>query len=370
MKPKIIALYLPQFHRIPENDEFWGEGFTDWVTVKNAKPLYNGHVQPNIPNNNKYYDLSKESEVRWQANLAKEYGVFGFGVYHYWFNNEKNLLTKPAEIMRDANDLGVEYFYIWDNCSWKRSWSNVEGNDWAPVEDSKRSQHSGPQVLIPYILGKESDWEKHYNYVKSHFASPNYEKRQNRPVFGIIFFSPEIDEMCKYWDRLAKRDGYDGIMFVFLNSKKVPSHYYRYSYEPHSSAWWKSPNLISRISRKVRHILGIKQKRTLRFFDYEKTWKQIVHSLASSHDEKLIPGGFVSYDDTPRRGASRGIVVKGKSVSIFKKYFAQLYNTAAAKGCDYIFLTAWNEWGEGAYLEPDVTSETSFLEVIRDITND
>ena len=98
MKSKIIAMYLPQYHRIPENDEFWGKWFTDWVTVKNAKPLYEGHKQPRVPLNENYYDLSKEENVEWQAKLAHDNGIYGFGVYHYWFNNDKNLLTNTCSL--------------------------------------------------------------------------------------------------------------------------------------------------------------------------------------------------------------------------------------------------------------------------------
>ena len=113
--PKIIALYLPQFHQIPENDKFWGEGFTDWVTVKNAKPLFPGHNQPRKPLHDNYYDLSKKESIKWQADLANEYGIYGFGIYHYWFNNEQNLLSKPSEIIRDNDDININYCFVWDN---------------------------------------------------------------------------------------------------------------------------------------------------------------------------------------------------------------------------------------------------------------
>ena len=98
MKTKIFAMYLPQYHSIPENDEFWGKDFTDWVSVKKSKSLFQGHNQPKIPLDEFYYDLSKEDHVKWQVDLAQKYGVDALGVYHYWFNSEKNLLTKPAEI--------------------------------------------------------------------------------------------------------------------------------------------------------------------------------------------------------------------------------------------------------------------------------
>ena len=146
--PQIIALYLPQYHRIPENDKFWGDGFTDWVTVKNAKSLFDGHQQPRVPLNDNYYDLSLKENVAWQAQLAKEYGIDGFGVYHYWFNNEQNLLTKPAEIIRDNDDIDINYFFVWDNGNWIRSWSNVAGNDWAPIAEKKdQGRRSVPSVL-------------------------------------------------------------------------------------------------------------------------------------------------------------------------------------------------------------------------------
>ena len=152
MKTKLIAWYLPQYHCIPENNVFWGEGFTDWVTVKKARPLFKGHQQPKTPLNNNYYDLSIKENVTWQAKLAKDYGIYGFGIYHYWFNNEKNLLTKPLEIIYNNKEIDIHYFMAWDNANWKRSWSAIEGNSWAPIADNdqKTSKESG--ILIPYIL--------------------------------------------------------------------------------------------------------------------------------------------------------------------------------------------------------------------------
>ena len=105
---RIFSFYLPQYHEIPENNEWWGDGFTEWTNVKKAKPLFDGHIQPRVPLNDNYYDLSLKENVKWQAELAKEYGIYGFGVYHYWFNNDKNLLTKPAEIMRDNDEIVMQ----------------------------------------------------------------------------------------------------------------------------------------------------------------------------------------------------------------------------------------------------------------------
>lgn len=122
MKPNIIAFYLPQFHTIPENDEWWGKGFTDWVNVKNARPLFGGHMQPRIPLNTNYYDLSTVEAIRWQTSLAREYGVDGFCIYHYWFNG-KLLLEKPAEILLANNDIDISFCFSWANEPWARTWT-------------------------------------------------------------------------------------------------------------------------------------------------------------------------------------------------------------------------------------------------------
>lgn len=366
---KIIALYLPQFHCIPENDEFWGKGFTDWKTVKNAKPIYSGHIQPREPLDGNYYDLSEKHNVLWQANLAKEAGIYGFGVYHYWFNNEKNLLTKPAEIMRDTEDLGVKYFFVWDNCNWKRSWSNVPGNEWAPVAETTAMKKEGPTILIPYILGHKEDWQNHYRYVRQHFYSENYEKIYNKPVFSIIFNSRDILEMCKYWDDLAKEDGFDGIFWIFKHNKNMtyPSWASVYDYQPHYESIWKV-NWPIRIKRKIKSLFGLTNTPRLRYFDYDNVWKDIISHSKQNGSPRIFNGAFVDYDDSPRRGATRACIFKGATPEKFENYFRELYNLSCFQEKEYLFLTAWNEWGEGAYLEPDKQWGNRYLDALASVT--
>ncbi len=119
---KVIPFYLPQFHEIPENNAFWGEGFTEWTNVKNAKPLYEGHMQPMEPLNDNYYDLTDVETLKWQADLAEKYGIYGFCIYHYWIQGRK-LLEKPLELLRDNKDINVRYCISWANHSWTDSWS-------------------------------------------------------------------------------------------------------------------------------------------------------------------------------------------------------------------------------------------------------
>lgn len=371
MKTKIVAMYLPQYHQIPENDEFWGKGFTDWVTVKNSRPIFNGHIQPKIPLGEKYYDLSIKEDVEWQLKIAKDYGIDCFGVYHYWFNNEKNLLTKPTEHLRDANNPGVNYFFVWDNSLWKRSWSNVAGNDWAPTMDNKLSKDKETKVLIPYILGEEKDWENHYRYLRIHFLSGNYEKYNNKPLFAIINYNKKIGQMCRCWDELAKKDGFDGICFIFKNQYFFSKPYsdFVYNYEPHYSGSWENTTLFTKLFGKVKRVLGVKDKTGVKFYSYDEIWNKILNNARKNNKPSIICGAFVSYDDSPRRGASRAKIVMNATPGKFHAYFNKLYEHCITNKKPYIFLTAWNEWGEGAYLEPDSLTKFEYLSAIKDIVH-
>lgn len=362
MDTKIIAMYLPQFHCIPENDEFWGKDFTDWVSVKKATPVYKGQVQPRIPLNDNYYDLSEKENVAWQAKLAKEYGVDGFGIYHYWFNNEKNILTKPAEIIRDNKDIDITYFFAWDNGNWKRSWSNVQGNDWSPLEEN--TEKRGPEVLIPYILGKEKDWENHFNYLLSHFKDERYIKIDNKPVFIIYNYNEDLIPMCKYWNELAIANGFAGVEIIYRYEKayNIPKEFNQYYYQPLTAAW-RNRISVRKIFYKLMTKMNIK---FIEKYDYDNVWKYIIRKAKKNKEKNIYHGGFVMYDDTPRRG-EKGKIITGASPLKFKKYLKQLADICQEQNKRFLFLTAWNEWGEGAYLEPDTTYGYSYLEAIRSI---
>ena len=360
---KIIAMYLPQFHCIPENDEFWGNNFTDWVTVKRAKSLFKGHKQPRVPLNDNYYDLSLKENVEWQCKLASDCGIYGFGVYHYWFNDDKNLLTKPAEIMRDSSTIKTKYFFTGDNGSWVRSGSNVRGNDWSPLAD-KEVKKEGPKVLIPYILGDEQNWGKHYNYLKSHFFSPNYMRIGNRPIFAIINYGEKIEKMCTYWNLLAKQDGFDGIFFIYKYRlfQDFPKNAFFYNYEPHYSAWG-NVGICERVKNAIARRL--KLEKDIYFYDYDEVWKSLLKNAQNHPEPNFFHGAFVSYDDTPRRGKNRSRVLMGCTPEKFEKYLSKLIHISEEQKKEYIFLTAWNEWSEGAYMEPDELFGDSFLAAVK-----
>ena len=203
---KIIAFYLPQFHTIPENDTWWGKGFTEWVNVKKAKPLFKGHDQPRIPLNNNYYDLNNPETLKWQANLAHQYGVDGFCFYHYWFKG-KLLLEKPAESLLKRENIALDYCFCWANEPWARTWDGRNRN-----------------VLMPQEYGGREEWKKHFDYLLPFFKDVRYIKENNKPMF-VIYKSTLIEEcrdMMDYWSELAVNNGFEGLFFVETLKKRFP----------------------------------------------------------------------------------------------------------------------------------------------------
>ena len=363
METKIIAMYLPQYHEILENDEFWGKGYTDWVSVKKATPLYKGHTQPKVPLNRNYYDLSSVDAIRWQAKLAKEYGVYGFGIYHYWFNSNKKVLERPAEIILHNKDIDIPFCFAWDNTSWIRTWSKMQGNDWTPSNDDGKVTPDKSGVLLKLDYGSERDWEIHFNYLYQFFLDKRYIKKDRKPVF--IFYSntqkDKMVKMVKYWDELARKKGLDGIYIITrstpFNKNKLFDGVLRY--EPVYSGWQKQQiiNSILKIN-KVKN-----EKKYPDIFLYDNVWNKIIRNAKTCRDKDVFYGGFVGYDDTPRRGY-KGKVIEGNTPEKFSLYLHELLNIAQKQSKEYIFLTAWNEWGEGAYLEPDEINRDSYLKQI------
>ena len=184
-KARVLAYYLPQFHPIPENDEWWGKGFTEWVNVKKAKPLFPGHQQPVVPLEDNYYNLLSPETIGWQIELAKKYGIYGFCFYHYWFDGHM-LLEKPMEIMRNDSSLNIPYCICWANENWTNAW-NAEGD---------------VKTLIQQTYGNRDEWERHFNYLLQFFQDPNYMLEDNKPFF--IIYRPEIipklRQMLVYWN--------------------------------------------------------------------------------------------------------------------------------------------------------------------------
>lgn len=360
---KLIANYLPQYHSIPENDKWWGKGYTDWSAVRACRPEFKEHDQPRIPLNNNYYSLDNVNSIKWQAELAMQYGIDGFGIYHYWFNSDLMLLQKPAELILNSSDIEIPFFFIWDNSTWKRTWSNVKkGNDWAPLyEDKKADGDSGILALLDY--GDETDWKKHFDYLLKFFKDERYIKVNNKPVFGVFNTDNDfctIKKMCNNWQEWSRNEGFDGMYFISAKNNGAESLEHNYMYAPFGNGTLNSyENVELRIYKKICSTLNRNQ-----IFDYDRTWRRILNNARKCKNNDTFYGGFVGYDDSPRRGR-KGRIVLGQSPEKFKVYMKQLIELSKERKKEFIFITAWNEWGEGAYLEPDMENGYAYLEALK-----
>lgn len=370
---KVIPLYLPQFHTIPENDEWWGKGFTEWVNVKNAKPLFEGHNQPRVPLNNNYYDLSDVETLKWQCKLAKEYGIYGFCMYHYWVNGHL-LLEKPMEMLLAHPEIDIKYCISWANHDWTDGW---------------KVSNRAPRVLIAHDFDDEEDWVKHFNYMLPFFKDSRYMSENNKPL--MVIYIPnlirKLPKMLSLWTKMAKEAGFDGMTYIYQSAASSfdPSWDHNlFDYGVEMNPGYANlkfntkkdlgflPKLI-KFSREIKRRLGItrslsiapKQKE-VRHLNYDETWKRILSLRPKPDGPKMIPCAFTDWDNTPRH-KERGSVYDGASAEKFREYFKQLAaNTRQYYDTDMIFVFAWNEWAEGGYLEPDTENGYALLEAIKE----
>lgn len=355
--PRILAFVLPQFHPIPENDEWWGEGFTEWTNVRKAKPLFPKHRQPRVPANGRYYSMLDPATHDWQAALAREHGLYGFCYYHYWFRG-KRLLEKPLELLLERGKPDFPFCLAWANEPWTRAW---DGGD--------------REVLMPQEYGERPDWEQHFQCLLRFFQDPRYIRVDGKPML-LIYRSGSIDAaepMFRLWRESAARAGLPGLHIVSMLTAfpaDVRSHLFDafaefepcYTQEKRPAFWYRKKERYYRKwyranLRYFGRIVGPTNS-----YDYGSLWRSIV---ARQPQRGVYPGAFVDWDNTPRRGLDRGLVMRNVKPRIFASGIRAQVQKASKAGVPFLFINAWNEWAEGTYLEPDEARGTFFLEAIR-----
>lgn len=356
--PAIFALYLPQFYQTAYNDEWWGEGYTEWTACKKAKPLYAGHYQPRVPMGKNYYDLSNVESIAWQAALAREYGIDGFALYHYYSLGDK-LLDVPVEALLNHPEIDIKFFLYWANESWRKAWF---GQD--------------PKIVWKQEYGNEKDWEDHFRYCLPFFKDGRYYRIDGKPVFAIYKDNdlPDTDAFIGFWQKLAKEAGLTGIYFIktadFWNGTGRGSYDTIVTREPvytNSCGMAKADILKRKVSQTFAN-LGYKLnvpdrfKRVAYRGSYDRAWENI---LGREVEDGTVLGAFCDWDNSPRRGFN-SIVMEGASPEKFKTYMERLIRKAMRVHSPMIVINAWNEWAEGAYLEPDERCGNGYLAAVRD----
>lgn len=356
---KVIAFYLPQFHEIEENNNWWGKGFTEWTNVRTSKPSFKGQYMPRVPLNKNYYNLTELETLKWQVELAKKYGVYGFAYYHYWSEGSM-LLEKPAEIMLKNKDVDLPFCFSWANHTWSRVWAD-KTND----------------VLWEQKYGDENDWIDHFFYLLPFFKDKRYIRMDNKPL--MILYNPkeikEFPDMIRCWQRLARENGLEGIYFLhqqneFDHNEQNSKGLYEGGIEFQlnravteyisKSTSFAIQRVLNRIADKIPLL---RCKSTTMHYSYDSIWKIVLNQMPKGDD--WYPGAFVDWDNTPRR-KNRGQLCTDVTPEKFEYYLTkQIYRARNVYEKDYLFIFAWNEWGESGYLEPDEKYQYAMLEAVK-----
>lgn len=346
---KLIAFYLPQFHEIPENNDAWGNGFTEWVNVKKAKPLFLGHNQPRKPLQDRYYNLLYPGVMDWQMRLAKKAGIYGFCFYHYWFG-DRMVLEKPAEMLLKNQKIDFHYCFSWANEPWTKTWHGAGGNK---------------EILIPQKYGGEEEWRNHYHYFRKFFMDERYIKEENCPVLLIYRLRniPNFNDMLRCWNQWAREDGFGGIFLISMDMWREQASKSRLvngtvDFEPGKTRAW----MMQQTSLwKPKDSFSLLQNRfAIRSISYREINKKM---LKTPHGKNQFRTVFVDFDDSPRRGI-RAVVTRGSTPRRFGRYLKEAVCRSREEGNEYLFVNAWNEWGEGNYLEPDTKHGYGYLREI------
>lgn len=347
---RVIAFYLPQFHPIPENDEWYGKGFTEWTNVGRAKPLFKGHYQPRVPADLGYYDLRVPETREEQAKMAEEYGVEGFCYWHYWFGGGKTLLERPFNEVLASGKPDFPFCLAWANHSWYNK-------TWEPGKADKL-------LIEQQYLGEEDDIQHFYACLPA-FKDHRYMTVDGRPIFVIYspFKMPNPQEFINTWNKLAVENGMKEFFFIAQGAMREKEAILKMGFSAIYTivlSIHEEKNLI------IRGIKYIGKKWFGRPITY--TYSDALDYYCKSIDRSptTIPSIIPNWDHSPR-SKTNGLILTDATPSNFYKYLKRILSYIKDKPQEerILFLRSWNEWGEGNYIEPDLKYGRGFLESLQ-----
>ncbi|RZJ85385.1 MAG: lipopolysaccharide biosynthesis protein [Chryseobacterium sp.] len=360
---RAIAFYLPQYHPIPENDGWWGKGFTEWTNVTKARPLFKGHEQPRLPADLGFYDLRIPEVREAQAKMAAEYGIEGFCYWHYWFGDGRKLLERPITEVIESRNPDFPFCLAWANETWSGIW------------------HGNPdQVLMEQRYPGEQDYINYFNDLLKAFNDDRYIRVEGKPMFVINAPDqiPDIVSFTNLFRKLASQNELPGLYIVANTSREdwdpivhgcdavnlvlvgslyrgLPPtknvFYRKYKNQLIKSAW------LTRLYRRVR-------KRPLQIYKYADVIPFLTSKKKFNYD--CYPCIIPNWDNSARSGINSMILHKS-SPQLFEEHLKDAIEIIAKNAPEkrIIFIKSWNEWAEGNYLEPDRTHGYDYLDVLK-----
>jgi hypothetical protein len=358
MKAQVIALYLPQYHPTPDNDKWWGEGFTEWTNVAKAKKLYRNHYQPRIPANLGFYDLRLPEVREKQAEMARRAGVTAFCYYHYWFGNGKQELERPFNEVVDCGTPDFPFCLCWANTNWELKQWNKDGT-------------SNNRVLCEMIYSGKEDHEAHFYSLLKAFKDPRYLKYNGKLVFMVYkpFLFKNLSEFMNQWNELAKANGLEGFYFIGQcqnpQSDKVVNDMLGMGFDAVNvlrleNFSYKTKSLPRKIYNYFTHQLLNRP--------FVNDYKRILDCFIGEIDkeDKVYPSIVPNWDHTPRSGRG-GYLFENCEPELFEKHCRMVIDEVKDKPEEdrIIFLKSWNEWGEGNYMEPDLRYGYGYIDALK-----
>jgi len=355
-KARVLAYYLPQFHPIPENDEWWGKGFTEWTNVGKAKPLFPGHYQPHVPADLGYYDLRVPETRQAQADMAREYGVEGFVYWHYWFGKGKQLLERPFKEVLESGKPDFPFALAWANESWSGSFHGLKEG----------------KVLIEQTYPGDEDYIAHFNTVLPALKDHRYITCEGKPMFFLYrpFEMPDTKHFIELWQKLAKDNGMMGIYFVAICGRQYDADIAIDSYNRLKGIGFDAINVVNCYEARISQV----KYRFVRklFYKILKCIPDIrpycLEQMVSPIDYKsdVIPTVTPNWDHTPRTG-DQGIILTGSTPEVFRACVRHFVKIVSSKPFEnrFIIIKSWNEWAEGNHMEPDLKYGCMYLEALK-----
>lgn len=345
---KLIAFYLPQFHTFPLNDENFGRGFTEWTNVTKALPHFSGHFQPQLPIDVGFYDLAHDDVMYKQIELAKMYGIYGFCFHYYWFSGDR-LLEKPIFNWLNNKDLNFPFCLCWANENWSKLWDG------------------GNKKLLKKQELKDDDDEKFFNDILPFFKDERYIKVNNKPFLiiynPVMFEKYRLQKFMAYVNEKAKSEGFDGVYFASSTCQKFEQQ-----------KEWNFDAIVEFPPHNMKDLRTVNMNNGY----YNPDFKASIYDMEDYiENEKyfyetsnnIIKGVFPSWDNTARKAYTGAGVYYGETPELYKKWLSDCIKWTKenhSKEEQFVFINAWNEWAEGAHLEPDQRYGYAYLQATND----